>query len=195
MMGMYNYGFARMFTAPYVGGNKYLRNFRRIEKRLESKGINASVCHHDAFGVEYYLLKCKDFYGSSKKIADALNIPKDWVDFICMAGEDTTVFYLKRNEFNKLYCDSNGELKFTDYENLQEAFDKCNVDFIKDYFSNILNIDKKKVFVHVGMKTVEICLENPSDSHLLDEYGKYHHCNFDDYIIIITYDELKEYKV
>lgn len=105
--GMANFG---DFLYPYRCKSIYHRRCDAIEYRLKEHNINAVVSRHTAFDVEYYVLDFKDSSSIDKcKIADALDIPKDWVDFINIYDEGC-VYFIKEDEFNDKYCDCDGEI-------------------------------------------------------------------------------------
>lgn len=147
------------FMNPIRCKSIYHRRCDAIEHRLKEHNICAVVSRHTAFDVEYYVLDIKDNIADINRceIADALDIPKDWVDFINIYDEGV-VYFIKEDEFNDKYCDCDGEidwgfnlfdLKFGEYETVR---------LIKDRLENVgITVESVGIYDDYLMINIDGC--------------------------------------
>ena len=98
-------------TPLILGGNMtiYNRRCKSIKKELCRKGIDAKVIRKTIFGIGCYAVDVE--CSTSKTIADALDIPREWVG-VAVLNEDFERYLIKEDELNSKYCDCDGELVF-----------------------------------------------------------------------------------
>lgn len=113
-----------------IGGSIWHRRTEAIEKELKKHNIKAKVHRHHIYDVEYYVLTLDTSkkHISESDVANALNIPKEWVGFVHINLENCyKIFWIKEDEFNAKYCNDDGEIvfkksfKLTDYP-FEESF-------------------------------------------------------------------------
>ena len=112
------------------------RRCKAIEQRLKSKGLKANVWRHDLFKVDYYVVnldeESSNFYSKDiKNIAEALDIPNVWVDFV-----GRRKYFIKEKELNDKYLNDCGEMVFDqdlDFFEMYNDYDEFNFEmFLKD---------------------------------------------------------------
>lgn len=189
---MYDYKYyADLWTFRSLENNIMDQNLNTIKKELTKHGMTVErVCYHTLFDEKYYLIKLRNCFGSLNKIADALCIPTKYVTFGSIT-KNISVYYMKQKEFDELHMGSDGRILFRKYPNLYEAYTCLDSDYIKKYFSFLLNISCMKINVDYSLECVEICMRNTNDIRKFK--GRFHPCKYDDYIVLIKKEELEDY--
>ena len=119
------------------------RRCRAIEKELSNHSIRASVSRHTLFDTEYYLVEVSDNkeHINDKKIADALDIPRDWVCLYQYRYNENKWFAILEDELNDEYTNCDGELVFKKPFNLKEYFRNHDIDDFKCKFQSLMGIE------------------------------------------------------
>lgn len=111
-------------TVDDIHNTVWNRRCRAIEQQLKSKGLEAKVWRHDLFKVDYYVVNLNEksselYWTDIKNIANALDIPKVWVDFV-----EHNRYFVKEKELNDKYLDDNGEMVFkANFKDFWELYD------------------------------------------------------------------------
>lgn len=87
-----------------------------IEKRLNDNGLNVYVHRHTIFGIKCYVVTgkpdgCETFF--SNDLERILNIPDEWINL--SKAEKPQEYYILEDEFNRKYCNDDGEIDFDDW--------------------------------------------------------------------------------
>lgn len=163
--------------------NKEWDNCDTITKKLNENGLNVYVHRHTIFDIKCYVVT-ESSDGSEtffdKDLAEILDIPNEWINL--SHANNPQEYYILEDEFNKKYCNEDGLVEFK--PDLQEYWDKCNIQGIKNYFAEVFHISKNDVFVHwTGGEFVEIKLPKDPLNYAVDFlYSSLHK---DENIIII----------
>ena len=124
-----------------VSGGKtiYGRRCGAITEQLKKHNVPVKrVGRHHFYNIRVYCIEIK--IGKCGKwiddddIAEALNIPKEWIAFIHINTEHRyKLYFVKEDELNSKYCDDDGELifkkpfKLTDYPFKQKFETLCPI--------------------------------------------------------------------
>ena len=101
-----------------------------IEQQLAEHCLFANVSRHTLFNVKLYIVSFTKDYGggkhpSDKNIAEALEIPEEWV---CLYDCDSnkTEYAVKENELNRKYENCDGRLEWVEPFDFHKALSKYN---------------------------------------------------------------------
>ena len=139
------------YLSPFlIGDSVYHRNCNAIKEQLCKHNIKARVHRHSLFDKDFFIVNVSDddSFLNRKDIADALDIPVDWVD-LYIYNDDLEEYCILEDELIGKYGDCNDELHFKD-----------EFDFLKVFrgSSNGYNISQR-------LKKKGICFRNLCANH------------------------------
>ena len=108
-----------------------------IEQQLAEHWLIANVSRHRLFGVKLYIVSFTKDYGggkhpSDKNIAEALQIPKEWVS-LYDCDENKTEYAVKEEKLNCKHMNDDGRLEWSNPFDFHKALSKYNTsDLIKE---------------------------------------------------------------
>lgn len=107
--------------------NVFHKNCKSIKDKLEKENIKkVSVCRHHVFDVNMYLVSENGCSTCSRDIADALNIPRNWVELYKYGDDNTSSYGILEDKLNDKYCNSDGVLVFDEpFDLLKTLNDEC----------------------------------------------------------------------
>ena len=102
------------------GESIYNKRCRDIQEQLAEYDLIATVSRHDLFDVDYYLIEFNNNgYGGGKypscgNIAEALDIPNEWVNLYTCECNGKTVYAVKEEELNRKHKNCDGRLEWVE---------------------------------------------------------------------------------
>ena len=89
--------------------NIYWKRCENVQNQLNKHKLYCNSVHrHHLYGLSVYVLEFDNIVDESD-IAEALDIPKDWIAFVMTSP---WIYYVLEDKLHEKYCDEDGELIF-----------------------------------------------------------------------------------
>lgn len=100
-------------------------NTSAIKKELSKNNIKVKDVHrHGIWGINVYVIRFhkddNNKHINDKILANALNIPIDWVGLAQCTSDGYCTYWIKEDKLNNKYCDDDGKLVFENPFNLKD---------------------------------------------------------------------------